>query len=58
MVELEPIATNIKSTGRRSSFPVFKIVDWADWDGVTAAALPASVETKLELNDDLPDWAK
>ena len=58
VVELGADSYEHKIHRTRVSFPVFKIVDWSDWDGVTAAALPASVETKLELNDDLPAWAK
>ena len=58
MVELLAHSYEHKIHRTKVSFPVFKILDWADWDGVNAAALPASVETKLELNDDLPAWAK
>jgi hypothetical protein len=40
-------------------FPVFKIVDWATWDGPEAPALPSpSQRIREELDDDLPDWSK
>jgi hypothetical protein len=41
-------------------FPVFRIVDWATWDGqeVPPLAIAQAKEMKEELNDELPDFAK